>query len=103
MPMLKTVLTFMLVGALLGNVVASLVAPSYLAWNNSAPQAAQTICNLPQVIQNTSSDLIKAQLTGSGIGAVILLVVGIVFVRARAKKEKQQATPPPAPPAPTAA
>jgi hypothetical protein len=96
----KTVLNFMLAGALLGNWVASLVAPRYQVWNNSAPLASVTQCNLPEVIQSTASDLVHAQLIGSGIGAVAFLVLGILFLRFRSKK--QQATPPP-PAAPTIA
>jgi hypothetical protein len=98
---LKTVLTFVLVGALLGNVVATLAAPPMLGWYNSSSLATQTMCNLPEVIQKVSSQLIQAQLIGSGIGMVLFLVLGIAFVQSRAKK--QQATPPPpAAPTPTA-
>jgi len=98
---LKTVLTFMLAGALLGNVVATLVAPSFMEWYNSTPLAKQTMCDLPQVVRDVTSQLIRTQFIGSGIGAVVFMVLGIVFLQARAKRQK--AMPPPQPPAPTAA
>ncbi|HVG59309.1 MAG TPA: hypothetical protein VNA24_12190 [Hyalangium sp.] len=98
MEKLKTVLTFMLGGAFLGNVVTTLLAPRFMAWYNSTPLASQTMCNLPQVVQDVSEQLIRAQFIGSGIGVVVFLVLGIVFVRARSRK--QQSTPPP-PTAPT--
>ena len=99
MPKLKTVLTFMLAGALLGNLVATFAAPRFMEWYNSTPLASQTMCNLPQVVRDVTAQLIRAQLIGSGIGVIVFLVLGIVFVQARAKK--QQATPPPAAPTPT--
>ncbi|MFL5345499.1 MAG: hypothetical protein ACJ8AT_11930 [Hyalangium sp.] len=97
----KTVFIFTLAGALLGNWVASLIVPSYLAWNNSAPLASQQMCDLPKAIHDTSSGLIHGQLVGSGIGAVAFLVLGIVFIQLRARKQKA-AQPPPAAPTPTA-
>jgi hypothetical protein len=97
---LKTVLTFMLAGALLGNLVATFVAPSFMEWYNSTPLASQTMCNLPQVVRDVTSQLIRTQFIGSGIGAVVFLVLGIVFLRAQAKRQKAL---PPQPPAPTAA
>jgi hypothetical protein len=100
MARLKTVLTFMLAGAFLGNLVATLAAPSFMQWYNATPLASQTVCNLPQVVQDVTSQLIRAQLIGSGLGAVAFLVLGIVLIRYRTRK--QQALPP-TPPAPTPA
>ena len=99
MDKLKTVLTFMLAGAFLGNLVATFIAPSIIEWYNSTELATQTMCNLPEVVNKVTSKLIRAQFIGSGIGAVAFLVLGILFVRAQARK---QPAPPPQPPAPTA-
>ncbi len=96
MARLKTVFTFMLAGALLGNLVATFAAPSFLEWYNSTPLADQTMCNLPKVVRDVTSDLIRAQLIGSGIGVVLFLVLGILVVRAR----KQETPPTDAPPTP---
>jgi hypothetical protein len=99
MEKLKTVVIFMFGGAFLGNTVASLVMPKYIAWNNDAPLAIQQQCKLVEVIPAVTSELIFDQIIGSGVGAVIFLVLGILFVRARTRK--QQATPPPTAPTPT--
>ncbi|HEX8701189.1 MAG TPA: hypothetical protein VF815_20360 [Myxococcaceae bacterium] len=99
MTKLKTVLTFMLVGALLGNLVATFAAPLFIEWYNSTPLAAQTMCNLPQVVRDVTSQLIRTQFIGTGIGAVVFMVLGIIFLRARAQRQKAM---PPQPPAPTA-
>jgi len=96
----KTVLTFMLAGALLGNLVATFLAPSFMEWYNSTPLASQTMCNLPQVVRDVTGQLIRTQFIGSGIGAVVFLVLGIVFMRTQAKRQK--AVPPQPPVTPTA-
>ena len=98
MTKLKTVLTFMLAGALLGNLVATFTAPLFIEWYNSTPLAAQTMCNLPQVVRDVTSQLIRTQFIGSGIGAVVFMALGIVFLRTQAKRQKAL---PPQPPAPT--
>jgi len=97
MAVLKTLLTFMLAGAFLGNQAATYAAPHFMAWYNETPLAAQTVCNLPQVVRDVTADLIRAQLIGSGIGAAVFLVLGILWVRARARKQRPQ---PPAAPSP---
>jgi hypothetical protein len=99
MAKLKTVLNFMLVGAFLGDVVAMLIAPVFMSWNNEAPLAKQQLCDLPDNVREITRSFIHAQLLGSAIGAVAFLVLGILFLRARARKQAQ--TPPP-PAAPTA-
>ena len=96
----KTVLIFMLVGALLGIGVAALTVPHYVAWNNSAPMAQMTQCNLPEVIASTSSQLVHGQLIGAGVGALLFLVLGVVFIQVRKKKDLEAPPPPVAPTAP---
>ncbi len=95
----KTLLNFILAGALLGAVVASWLGPNYLGWYNETPYATQTMCNLPEVIRKTSADLISYQATGGGVGAAAFLVLGVLFVRRthrRARSEANQ-TPPAGP------
>lgn len=96
MAKLKTVLTFVLAGALVGNLVTTFTAPRFMEWYNSTELATQTVCNLPDVIQKVTSQLIQAQLMGTGIGAGLFLVLGILFVRRR--PPSQQSAPPPAAP-----
>ncbi|MDY7226022.1 hypothetical protein [Hyalangium rubrum] len=97
MDKLKTVLTFMLAGAFLGNLVATFAAPSFMEWYNSTPLASQTMCNLPQVVRDVTSQLVRAQFIGSGIGAAVFLVLSIFFIRARAKKQRALSATPPSP------
>ena len=80
------IVIFMLAGALLGAVVASFVVPPVLAWYNetgkiSSASQVQTLCNLPELIRYTSSRLLRGQLIGAAIGALLLLYPGIVAAR----------------------
>ncbi|MFY2556140.1 hypothetical protein ACN469_00695 [Corallococcus terminator] len=98
----KTLLNFVLAGALLGILVASWVGPSAIGWYNETPLATQTMCNLPQVIQKVSSDLLGWQSVGAGIGAAVFLVLGILFTVSMNRKARRQETPPPGAPSQTA-
>jgi hypothetical protein len=83
---LKTTLIFVLLGALAGIVVASLVVPPALAWYTEPgglPKGAQVqaLVQIPEVIRYTTSKLLWGQMVGAGIGAVIGLGLGIVVAR----------------------
>ncbi|HEX8823698.1 MAG TPA: hypothetical protein VF794_27500 [Archangium sp.] len=100
MATLKTLLTFMLAGAFLGLATASWVGPRFLEWYNTAPLGAQTMCDLPKVIQGITADLLRYQLIGTGTGTGVFLVLGIAFVVWRNKRRKlaQQQAPTPSQP-----
>lgn len=93
---MKTIVIFVLLGALAGIAVASLVVPPALSWYSAPgglPKGAQiqAIVEIPEVIRYSTSKLIRGQLIGAGIGAAIGLAVGIFAGRRRS------ATPPPGP------
>jgi hypothetical protein len=90
MATLKTLLTFILTGAFLGLATASWVGPRFLEWYNTAPLGAQTVCDLPKVIQGITADLLRYQVYGTLIGAGVFFILGIFFVMSRSKKQKQQ-------------
>ncbi|MCP3065477.1 hypothetical protein LXT21_42610 [Myxococcus sp. K38C18041901] len=94
----KTLLNFVLLGTLLGVLVASWVGPNYLGWYNETPLATQTMCNLPEVIRNVTTDLIHYQTIGAGVGALVFLVLGVLFVLRANRKAKDLGAPPPAAP-----
>jgi len=78
----------MLVGALAGAVAASFAVPPILSWY-SEPGAivpgkpAETICDPAYMIRYTSSRLLRGQLIGAAIGALLLLYPGIAAARRR--------------------
>ena len=99
MATLKTLLTFILAGAFLGLATASWLGPQFLTWYNTAPLGAQTMCDLPKVIQGITADLLRYQVYGTLIGAGSFLILGIVFVVSRSRKQKRMQQPPTTPPA----
>lgn len=88
MSTMKTVAVYMMIGALLGGVVASFVVPPALAWYNKAGDIApgkqvETLCNLPELIRYTSSRLLRGQLIGAALGALLFLFPGVIAARRR--------------------
>ncbi len=84
----KAVLVFMMLGAIVGAVVASFVVPPILGWYN-APGAikpggpVESICNLPEVIRYTANRLLLGQLIGALLGALAFLFPGMAWARRR--------------------
>ena len=85
---MKTVVIFVLAGALLGVVAASYIVPPALSWYSSPgglPEGAQVqaVVKIPEVIRYATAKLMRAQLIGAGIGGAFGLVVGILMVGKR--------------------
>lgn len=103
---LKTVGVFALIGAVLGHVVATLIAPGLIAWyvTPGGTGTGQVICNTAEMARDIFSRLIRAQLIGAGVGAAAFIVLGIVVLRSRARRAAAAASPaspsasPPRPP-----
>ena len=79
---MKTTLIWMLVGALLGAVAASFIVPPTLAWYTSPgglPGGAQiqSVVQIPEIIRYATYHLIRGQLNGGVIGAVVGLGISI--------------------------
>ena len=94
----KTIGTFMLIGALVGGVIASFVVPPVLAWYNetgkiSSASQVQTLCNLPELIRYTSSRLLRGQLIGAAIGALVFLYPGFLAARRAEAESAASSTP----------
>lgn len=73
---------WMLVGALIGAVVASFIVPPALAWYTSPgglPQGAQiqSVVQIPEIIRYATTHLIRGQLIGGVIGAAVGLGISI--------------------------
>jgi len=85
---LKT-LVFVLAGALLGIVIASLVVPPALSWYTTPgglPKGAQiqALVQIPEVIRYSTGRLIQGQMIGAAIGAIAGVGVGL-FVNSRSR------------------
>ena len=81
-----TILLYMLIGALVGVVGASLVVPPFLSWYNepgaiNAGKQVETLCNIPELIHYTASRLLRGQLIGAVIGALLGLIPALIRSR----------------------
>jgi len=96
---MKTVLIFVLAGALLGVVVASYVVPPALSWYSAPgglPEGAQiqAIVQIPEVIRYATGKLMRGQMIGGVIGGILGLVAGILLARkSGARRASQVSTP----------
>jgi hypothetical protein len=83
---MKTAVIGVLLGALAGIAVASLVVPPALSWYTAPgglPRGTQiqALVEIPEVIRYATGRLIHAQLIGAAIGAVLGLVIGVLASR----------------------
>jgi hypothetical protein len=97
---MKGILIWILMGALLGVVVASFVVPPMLSWYNEAGYLSKNgqpaaMVNLPDVVRYTTTRLIRGQAIGGGIGAVLFFVLGLAFGGRRRRRAATPTTPPP--------
>lgn len=104
MSITKTILIFVLTGALVGAVVASLVAPGMYTWY-ATPGAgvSSELLNRASVIHDATQSLLRAQAIGTAVGAAVFLVFGALWARGSASRRKRRKLdhPEPAPPTPT--
>jgi hypothetical protein len=87
---MKTHLIFLLLGAIFGAALASVVVPPTLSWYASPggmPKGAQVqvVVQMPEVIKYATSKLIAGQAIGAGIGAVLGLIFSIFIASKRRK------------------
>jgi gas vesicle protein len=86
---IKRVLIFMLSGAIVGEVIATIVAPSFITWwNTPGVGAPQAICDLPAIFHKSIHDLILGQLIGAVLGAAIAMILGIAVSRGVARRAR---------------
>jgi uncharacterized membrane protein YeaQ/YmgE (transglycosylase-associated protein family) len=86
----KTVVLFMLIGALIGIAVASFVVPPMLAWyaepgGPHAGEKVQAICDLAETIRSATHRLMMSQLVAGIIGAIVFLFPGLAVERRRGR------------------
>lgn len=88
----RRLLTLIAIGALLGAIVASLVAPRFLTWYNT-PAQGQALCDCASVTQAVAGQLIRAQLSGALVGALLVSVIGTIW-RSKRNAKVTPNTPP---------
>lgn len=101
---LKRLLLSLVLGAMAGDVITLLLAPNMLTWF-ATPGTGTALCNCAETAQQTAQSLIRAQLIGTGIGAVVGMVLGELFsavLRSAKAKRAKEAKANPAPTEPPA-
>lgn len=102
---MKNLLIFVLLGAIIGAVAASLIVPATLAWYNEAgflsqqTGQVQALVNIPQLIRYATSRLIRGQLIGAVVGAGVFLIIGVLATRRGQRVRPTTAVTAPRPPA----
>lgn len=96
MALLRTLVSFLSVGAVLGMLAASYIGARFLPWYN-APAQGQALCDCADITRKTSQAVLYYQLVGAGVGAGLGIAGGITFAVMRRKKAKETAPPPVAP------
>ncbi|MBK7863630.1 MAG: hypothetical protein IPJ65_34490 [Archangiaceae bacterium] len=91
MATVRTLLAWIFGGALLGLLVASLIAPKYLGWYN-APGLGQALCDCVKMTDEITAKLLALQVEGAAGGAVLFLIAGIVLEVRRRKKQPPAST-----------
>jgi hypothetical protein len=99
----KSLVIWILAGAILGIAAASVVVPPMLSWYNEAGYLSQgsqpsAMVNLPQVVRYSTARLIRGQAIGGGIGAVVFLALGLVIGGRRRGRRAAASAPPATPP-----
>jgi hypothetical protein len=91
MALLRTVLNFLVGGALLGILGASFVGPRFLTWYNE-PGQGKALCDCADNTRQTAEKLIYYQMVGTGSGSAVGLAAGVAFVVLRRKRAQAAAT-----------
>ena len=85
MASVKTVVLFLLIGAVLGVVVIDFVAPPAIVWDHT-PRSGQALCNCGEVSHDVAMAMIRWQAIGAALGGIAFGVLGILYeVRQRKK------------------
>jgi hypothetical protein len=95
---MKEILIWILLGALLGVVAASFIVPPMLSWYNEAGYLAKNgqpaaMVNLPEVVRYATTRLIRGQVIGGAIGAVVFFVLGLAFGGRKRSRSAPPASP----------
>jgi hypothetical protein len=79
-------LVFVLGGAIVGIIVASLIVPPALSWYTAPgglPQGTQiqALVQIPDVIRYATGRLLRGQLIGATVGGLLGLAIGVLLMR----------------------
>lgn len=85
METVKKIGVLLLLGFVLGAGVSSVIGPRFIEWDNTPGSGLQAVCPCVETIRHGTSSLIRWQLIGGAVGAVMVAALGIIISRARAQ------------------
>ena len=88
----KKLLLFALSGALIGDIASMIVSPAILVWYET-PGDPGALCNCVTTVRTTTAHFIRGQLIGALAGVLLLLIIGILVVRAQARRHPPAQAP----------
>jgi hypothetical protein len=86
MALIRAVLNFMVAGALLGVLSVSVVGPRFIEWDNTAGSGSAAMCLCRDQARLGADKLVSYQMQGCAAGAVLGMLMGVVFMMVRRKK-----------------
>lgn len=81
----KNFVLLAVVGAVVGAVVATVIAPGFISWYHTPGGTAQALCDCATLARDITGQLVRGQLIGAAIGAVLFVVIGVVIRVGRKK------------------
>ncbi len=82
---LKQLSLVLLAGAIVGAIVASVIAPGFIAWYVTPGAEGQALCNCPVLAAAVTRQLLQWQTAGALTGAVLFGVVGALVIKRRGR------------------
>lgn len=93
----RRILFALFLGALVGAIVATPIAASLIPWYNT-PATGQALCSCAETAHMVVWQLVRWQLIGAAIGAVVFMVLaGVLAGRRRRHPPASTSTPPTTP------
>lgn len=87
---MRRFVTWAIVGSFLGSVIATLLAPTVLQTLLATTGAKDAMCQCAELVNNTADLLIRTQLWGAAIGAVVFPILAWLVRRRFGHKELPQ-------------
>jgi hypothetical protein len=94
---MKSLLAYLLSGAFVGAIVASLLGLWLIPWYNTPGEGMQSVVDSAAFSKHLLRSFVQTQLIGAGVGALVFLIFAVLLRRARTKTPPTASpTPPPA-------
>lgn len=95
MKTLKLIAWLVVVGGVFGNVLGSIAASTWMVWYNTpGGKTTQAMCDCAELVRSTTDSIILWQTMGTGIGAVMLTLLGLLVRQATTKSARPVSDPP---------